>query len=62
MPRMKITAGLGKPEDYIRLASAGTDELFAGFVPLEWLEKIFERHTPEPPRSASARYSGGERR
>ena len=39
MPQMKITAGLGCFEDYVRLASAGADELFAGFVPVEWLEK-----------------------
>lgn len=36
---MKITAGLGRLEDYRRLVNAGADELFAGFVPLEWLEK-----------------------
>lgn len=36
---MKITAGLGSPESYPRLVSAGADELFAGFVPLDWLEK-----------------------
>lgn len=36
---MKITAGLGRPEDYIRLAKAGADELFAGYVPFAWLEK-----------------------
>lgn len=39
MPRMKITAGLGGLEDYARFAAAGADELFAGFVPVEWLEK-----------------------
>ena len=36
---MKITAGLGSLEAYPRLAKAGADELFAGFVPMEWLEK-----------------------
>lgn len=36
---MKITAGLGRLEDYSRLARAGADEMFAGFVPLSWLEK-----------------------
>lgn len=39
MPRMQITAGLGCIEDYIRLVKAGADECFAGFVPLDWLEK-----------------------
>lgn len=39
MNSMKITAGLGRLEDFQRLAKAGADELFAGFVPLEWLEK-----------------------
>jgi len=36
---MKITAGLGRLEDYSRLVKAGADELFAGYVPLAWLEK-----------------------
>ena len=36
---MKITAGLGRLEDFGRLADAGADELFAGFVPLEWLKE-----------------------
>ena len=36
---MRITAGLGALKDYDRLAAAGADELFAGFVPLDWLEK-----------------------
>ena len=36
---MKITAGLGSLGDYERLAAAGADELFAGFVPLDWLER-----------------------
>lgn len=36
---MQITAGLGRLEDYDRLAAAGADELFAGFVPLDWLER-----------------------
>lgn len=39
MQKMKITAGLGRLEDFSRLVSAGADELFAGFVPLDWLEK-----------------------
>ena len=39
MQKMKITAGLGRLEDFSRLVSAGADELFTGFVPLDWLEK-----------------------
>ena len=39
MNRMKITAGMSSLEAYPRLAAAGADELFAGFVPLDWLEK-----------------------
>jgi len=39
MQRMKITAGIGGIEQYITLADAGADECFAGFVPLDWLEK-----------------------
>lgn len=39
MNRMRITAGLSSLEAYPRLAAAGADELFAGFVPLDWLEK-----------------------
>ena len=39
MSHMKITAGLGSAKDYIRLARAGADELFAGFVPFDWLER-----------------------
>ena len=39
MIKMKITAGLGRLEDFQRLVRAGADELFTGFVPLEWLEK-----------------------
>ena len=39
MQKMKITAGLGRLEDFSRLVDAGADELFTGFVPLDWLEK-----------------------
>lgn len=35
---MKITAGLGRLKDYEALVDAGADELFAGFVPPDWLE------------------------
>lgn len=37
--RMQICAGMGTPDDYVALAAAGADELFMGYVPLEWLEK-----------------------
>lgn len=37
---MKITAGMGCAEDYRALAKAGTDEVFCGFVPLEWNQKF----------------------
>jgi len=37
--RMQICAGLGAPDDYAALAAAGADELFMGYVPLDWLEK-----------------------
>lgn len=33
---MKIVAGLGCINDYIRLAEAGADEVFCGYVPYEW--------------------------
>ena len=33
---MKIVAGLGCIDDYIRLVQAGADEVFCGFVPYEW--------------------------
>ena len=39
MKHMKITAGLSGVEAYPRLADAGADELFMGFVPSGWLEK-----------------------
>ena len=42
---MKITAGLGALEDYERLSAAGANELFAGFVPLDWLER-YANFTP----------------
>lgn len=37
--KMRICAGLSAPEAYPALAKAGADELFMGYVPLEWLEK-----------------------
>lgn len=36
---MKIVAGLGCIDDYIRLVKAGADEVFAGFVPYDWNKK-----------------------
>ena len=36
---MKITAGLGALENLPRLAAAGADEVFCGYVPASWLEK-----------------------
>lgn len=36
---MKIVAGLGCIDDYIRLAKAGADEVFCGYVPYEWNKK-----------------------
>ena len=37
---MKITAGLGSIDDYPRYVRAGADELFCGYVPFSWSEKI----------------------
>lgn len=39
MHRMKITAGIGGITHYKKIVEAGADECFAGFVPLDWLEK-----------------------
>lgn len=36
---MKIVAGLGCIDDYIRLVKAGADEVFVGFVPYDWNRK-----------------------
>ena len=36
---MKIVAGMGSIDDYIRLVNAGADEVFCGYVPHEWNEK-----------------------
>ncbi|MGG7146906.1 U32 family peptidase [Clostridium butyricum] len=36
---MKIVAGLGCIDDYIRLVQAGADEVFCGYVPYEWNKK-----------------------
>lgn len=36
---MKITAGLGSIDEYIRYAEAGADEFFCGYVPYEWNKK-----------------------
>ena len=36
---MKIVAGLGCIDDYIRMVKAGADEVFVGFVPYDWNKK-----------------------
>ena len=36
---MKIVAGLGCVDDYIRLVKAGADEFFCGYVPYQWTKK-----------------------
>lgn len=36
---MKITAGLGSIDEYIRYVEAGADEFFCGYVPYEWNKK-----------------------
>ena len=36
---MKIVAGLGSIDDYVRLVKAGADEMFCGYVPYEWNKK-----------------------
>ena len=41
---MKITAGLGSADEYIRFVEAGADEFFSGFVPYSWTEKYGTVH------------------
>ena len=36
---MKITAGLGSIDEYVRYGKAGADEFFCGYVPYEWNKK-----------------------
>ena len=36
---MKIVAGLGSIEEYIRFVKAGADEFFCGYVPYSWSKK-----------------------
>lgn len=36
---MKIVAGLGCIDDYIRFVEAGADEFFCGYVPYEWTKQ-----------------------
>ena len=36
---MKITAGLGSIDEYIRFTEAGADEFFCGYVPYSWAKK-----------------------
>ena len=42
---MKITAGLGRADDYLPFADAGADEFFIGYVPEEWTLK-YGIHAP----------------
>lgn len=39
MNQMKIVAGLGSVEEYIRYVEAGASECFCGYVPYTWAEK-----------------------
>lgn len=41
---MKITAGLGSVDDYVRYVKAGADELFCGYVPFSWAGEIRHGH------------------
>lgn len=36
---MKITAGLGSIDEYIKFVKAGADEFFCGYVPYSWAKK-----------------------
>lgn len=36
---MKITAGLGSIDEYIRFSEAGADDFFCGYVPYSWAKK-----------------------
>ena len=36
---MKITAGIGSVDDYIKFVDAGADELYCGYVPLAYMER-----------------------
>lgn len=36
---MKIVAGLGSIDEYIKFAEAGADEFFCGYVPYSWSKK-----------------------
>lgn len=38
-PEMKINAGLGSVDEYIRFVKAGADEFFCGYVPYFWSKK-----------------------
>lgn len=40
---MKIVAGLGAVDEYIRFAEAGADEFFCGYVPYEWSREYGRR-------------------
>ena len=36
---MKIVAGLGSIDEYMKFAEAGADEFFCGYVPYSWSQK-----------------------
>lgn len=36
---MKVVAGMGSVDDYEALVNAGADEVFIGYVPIEWIKK-----------------------
>lgn len=40
---MKITAGLGSIDEYVRFVTAGADECFCGYVPYSWTAKYGAR-------------------
>lgn len=42
---MKIVAGLGSIDEYIKFAEAGADEFFCGYVPYSWSQNT-ERYCP----------------
>lgn len=49
---MKITAGIANPDQLLLYASAGTDEVFCGYVPESWLSR-FGRAVPLNRREVS---------
>ena len=49
---MKITAGIADPDQLLLYASAGTDEVFCGYVPESWISR-FGRNVPLNRREVS---------